>query len=724
MDFSIDGTRLAIAGRGDTNAAGLWDVKGVGASPAGTLLALLQGRVSAAQKRFLDDQLAQRIVSALAPTDVAPRDMFETETEYAARRVKAQMQAAALLQEETEKHFSAERTPLKGALYEVSVPLQAQGTYAIDARTYTFQFMDTEATLKLERDPARELYQNWQKARVHAVRMDTSEGKTYADFRLVLPVSALEVPLGLSENPFTGEKLDRYGAHVPSVSIGPDLLLRNLTIEGIFPALYRYYADHSIGQVTLQNTGSATITGLSVRFFAPGLMKAPTDATASPALGVGQSMDVGIRAIFDSSVLDRSEGISVPAELTVQYTSGGKSYSEAVTRPIGILNRNALRWTDDKKVGAFMVINDPAFLRFSGQVMGMVDDTTTPLLTRSFLSAVRMFAALDAAELRYVVNPSSPYESLSRDSTAIDFVRFPVETLDAKSGDCSDLSVLYDSLLESVGVATAYITTPGHIFTAFNVGISPELASRLFGKPDDLIIRDGSTWVPVETTLVDQGFMKAWQTAAVEWREGKANSVAAFFTTKEAWQVYAPSGFVGAQSSAIPSKERVVGLFTGELNAFRTAALGPREKELLDRLQKAPSSIDENRLGILYAQFGLLTKALERFESATATKGYLPAMVNAANVYTIQQDYGHAQDYLKRAQKLEPENARVLIALAFSLLHSGKTSDARSTFDRASKIDPTLAFRYPLSGATTTGEQGRAAREGAAPELFSADWAE
>ena len=97
--------------------------------------------------------------------------------------------------------------------------------------------MDTEATLRLERDPARELYQNWQGARVRAVRQDTTDGKTYADFRLVLPISAQQFPLGLSENPFTGEKLDRYGARVPSTSVGPDLVMRNLTIQGVFPAL-------------------------------------------------------------------------------------------------------------------------------------------------------------------------------------------------------------------------------------------------------------------------------------------------------------------------------------------------------------------------------------------------------------------------------------------------------------------------------------------------------
>lgn len=84
MQFSIDGTKLALPGGADANALGLWSAKGVGPSPLGGLLSLLQGRISTAQRRFLDDALAQRLLSALAPADAAPRDMFETEAEYAA----------------------------------------------------------------------------------------------------------------------------------------------------------------------------------------------------------------------------------------------------------------------------------------------------------------------------------------------------------------------------------------------------------------------------------------------------------------------------------------------------------------------------------------------------------------------------------------------------------------------------------------------------------------
>jgi hypothetical protein len=210
---------------------------------------------------------------------------------------------------------------------------------------------------------------------------------------------------------------------------------------------------------------------------------------------VGQSVDVGIRALFDPSVLDRNQGGSVSAELSIQYSDGGKPYKDTIRRPIGLLNRNAMRWTDDRKVGAFMTTDDPTLLRWSGQIMGMGDDLETNVLTRNLFSAVRMFEAMKIAGVRYVVDPANPYESLSRDSTAIAYIRFPTETLDAKSGQCDDLSVLYNSLLESVGVDTAYITTPGHIFAAFNLGMSPELASRTFAKAEYLIIKDGVVWV-------------------------------------------------------------------------------------------------------------------------------------------------------------------------------------------------------------------------------------
>jgi tetratricopeptide (TPR) repeat protein len=229
--------------------------------------------------------------------------------------------------------------------------------------------------------------------------------------------------------------------------------------------------------------------------------------------------------------------------------------------------------------------------------------------------------------------------------------------------------------------------------------------------------------MPVETTTVDDGFTKAWQIAAVEWREASARGTAGFFTSKEAWQRYLPAGFFGVASAVPPFKDQVLALLDAEIDAFRAVVLGPKETELLAALAKAPSLAQENQLGILYAQFGLLAKALERFEKIATAGKYVPAMINAANVYGLKKDYTKAQEYLKRAEKLQPDNTRVLIALAYSYFQAGNQTDAKEAYQRMSKIDPGLASRYPLFGApAATAGQGRAARADKAMELFGTDW--
>ncbi len=730
MAFSADGTKLAITGRSESNGLGLWSTKGVGSSPLGLLLSAINGRVSGAQRSFLDDALAGQILASVDPALTAPRDMFETESEYTARRGRLRTSIVSLLGRATERHYRGRRLPQSGAEYAVAVPLETQGAYDIDSKTYSVRFMDTDASVRLERDAARALYRNWHEARIIATRVDSPAGIGYSDFRISIPSATDTYPVALSENPFTGEKLDRYGVHVPSVGAGPSLLLRDLEIGGVFPAHYRYYADHALGTVTLQNIGPTVLTEPSLTLFVPGLMQAPSPAELPPALGVGQSVSINIRALFDSSLLDRGESTTGEAQITVTYTAAGKVYQSMTSRPVGILNRNAIRWTDDRKIGSFMTTTDPALLRFSGQVIGMVDDIPTSLLPQSFLSAARLFSAMRAAGVRYVVDPSSAYESLSRDNSSIDFVRFPVETLDSRSGDCDDLSVLYNSLLESVGVSTAYITTPGHIFTAFDSGVPAELAARLFTSPEDFISRDGTAWIPVETTVVDQGFTKAWRTAAVEWREANARGLAQLFTTKEAWRLYPPAGYSPAISTPIPERERVRSLYESDLADYRRSALVPREKAIIASLSLSPSPARENQLGILYAQFGLFEKALTTFEKVLSSTEYLPALINAANVCSLQKQYGKAQEYLQKAGRIDPDNAHVLVRLAFSYVQAGKESDARRTFERMSKIDPALAMRYPLFGGTTAGTtassprttESRAARDLTAGRLFGSDW--
>jgi hypothetical protein len=125
------------------------------------------------------------------------------------------------------------------------------------------------------------------------------------------------------------------------------------------------------------------------------------------------------------------------------------------------------------------------------------------------------------AGVSYRSDPNIPYYK-------DDYVQFALETLEKKSGDCDDLFVLYSSLLESIGIHTAIIEVRdpekdiAHLYMMFNSGVSSENGSIISSNDKRYIIRENKSgkktiWIPVETTLIGQGFDQAWETGAMNY---------------------------------------------------------------------------------------------------------------------------------------------------------------------------------------------------------------
>ena len=143
--------------------------------------------------------------------------------------------------------------------------------------------------------------------------------------------------------------------------------------------------------------------------------------------------------------------------------------------------------------------------------------------------AIAFYQAMSLYGLSYIIDPTTPYKEFSKNETAVDFLQFPRQTFQYKAGDCDDLTILYSALLESIGIETAFITIPGHIFMAFSLNMVPEEARKAFYRDDDLIYLEESSWVPVEVTELSGGFLNAWKTGAREWREGVSKNQQGFF---------------------------------------------------------------------------------------------------------------------------------------------------------------------------------------------------
>lgn len=100
-----------------------------------------------------------------------------------------------------------------------------------------------------------------------------------------------------------------------------------------------------------------------------------------------------------------------------------------------------------------------------------------------------------------------------------DYVQFPRETLDLKGGDCDDFSVLYSSLLESIGIQTALIDYKpgeniGHVNLMFNTELTPNQAKLITGNDRKFFVRKNDegkdqVWIVIETTSLTN-FDTAW----------------------------------------------------------------------------------------------------------------------------------------------------------------------------------------------------------------------
>ena len=103
----------------------------------------------------------------------------------------------------------------------------------------------------------------------------------------------------------------------------------------------------------------------------------------------------------------------------------------------------------------------------------------------------------------------------------MDSVKLPMQTLQDRCGNCSDLSVLYISLLASIQVETAFITVPGHVYVAFALASSQAEEWKMCSYSDDLLVREGKAWVPVEVMERQGSLFVAWKAGLQEWRKAR-----------------------------------------------------------------------------------------------------------------------------------------------------------------------------------------------------------
>jgi hypothetical protein len=289
-----------------------------------------------------------------------------------------------------------------------------------------------------------------------------------------------------------------------------------LIVSDIYPAYYQFYNTYPLALVTVQNTFGSPID-VNVKASVRPFSSRPKES-GFIKINKGETKDIPVTVVLDPEIIDVSS--REPAVLDIEVEGkAGTSQKKEISSQITIHTRNSWNGEIDK-LSFFVTSDDPEILSFSRRAIQSRPDSISPILT-DFQNATILFEELKKLGIRYQSDPNVPFYKDDR-------VQFAGETLQLGSGDCDDLVVLYASLLESLGINTAFIQVNdpekslAHLYLIFNSGIAPENATAISNNDKRYIIREDPSgkpfiWIPVETTLVAQGFEEAWKSAALNY---------------------------------------------------------------------------------------------------------------------------------------------------------------------------------------------------------------
>jgi tetratricopeptide (TPR) repeat protein len=495
----------------------------------------------------------------------------------------------------------------------------------------------------------------------------------------------------------------------------PQIDLSEPALDPVFPVFYTWYSDHRLGSVVIANKGKIPLENVKVTIFVNQYMDNATVCREIPFITGGAKQSIDLLALFNDRILNITEDTSVQVNIKVESTMAGEKYSDERIARLHVLNRNAMNWSDDRHAAAFVTMKDTAVLKFSKNVMSDIKDTSIKSLPKNLLTALAFFEALRKYGLSYAADPTTPFTEYFKNKAAVDYLQFPRHTLEYKAGDCDDLSILYCALLESVGIKTAFITVPGHIYAAVALDLTPAEAQKQLASAGDLIVKDNKVWLPVEITALSGGFLAAWQSGIKLWKEQEPRGQANLIVVQDAWKEFDPAYLPGEGfSPTLPSADVIQAAYLAEVMKLVERDLYPQAKKIEDQIKADPANPAlANRLGVLYARYGVYDKAEAAFNRVPGRDSYAPVLVNLGNIAYLKNDPAAAKKFYDKAFAKNPRDPSVLLNLAKLSYEQGQYDKTDSYYAMLKKQDASMAGKYAYLAMKGEGGTARAAQSDA-----------
>ena len=474
--------------------------------------------------------------------------------------------------------------------------------------------------------------------------------------------------------------------------------MKKKSLSPVFPVLYSWYENNSFGEVEIINKEDTAITDVTVSFYLPQYMAQPKECGVVKNINKGESATFDLYSFFNEQILELTEKTDANSFIIVDYACLGQKRSKTFSMDVPVYGRNNMSWDDDRRAAVFVSSKDPAAMQFAKYVTSVVRENLRIDVPINIQYAMGIFETLNEFGLNYVVDPLSAFED-NIGTSSIDFLQFPYQTLMYKGGDCDDISILVCSLFETVGVRTAFITIPGHIFMAFDSGLNVEQAEDSLRNIADYIIVGDEVWVPLEITLSDEGFYKACRVGAREWNVAATQGKAALYKMSDSWQIYQPISVAGSTTTfAMPESETIAYVFERSMEEWSYAELKPLYVE--QQPVRIASIIQEpKREEVLRIESDAVVK-----EDPLSTNSLLDILAMAENIVAVvplpvKEEYEEelAEDDEDNPDKLRPYEyamARMQTDVPFA----SKTEDGQEIIEEEVKpVTPVVKTRAEIN---------------------------
>lgn len=473
-------------------------------------------------------------------------------------------------------------------------------------------------------------------------------------------------------------------------------------IEDVFASLYLHYGEHGakVGTVKLKNYSEHEALQARVTFTASQYMlpQQPDTVVIEP----GQTHDFDLRAVFEPEILEAREG-RLTGEVRVAYEYQNAEHASRAAVDFAIYSQNYLTWDDPCKAAAFVTSNDPAVAEFVEAVRSIkIDSTKATWFTRyERADAMKLYHALQAYNIEYRLDEKTPFPSLRGASYRRDKITYPATFLrrEKRFGDCDDLAVLYASLLQNAGFATALVSVPGHLLMMFDTEIDTAQHRTLPLPPKLFVPYKGTLWIPVETTMIPKAnFMEAWQAAvdsfeiAENWEIFEVAACQASYRpprlpSAEGLKLSVPDFSYRMEKNLLAVEAVKRGYFQSFEDSLNTGLAGSGAEEIKLR----------NRFGVILAENGEYEQALGEFELIRRRdRTFAPAWNNRGNVEFMLGRFPQALAFYDSALAHNPfsKGTYLNVAILYQIMISGAPRDSAIYYQNKSDAAMLKAAQY------------------------------